>query len=346
MRVVIAVPIDPTLVDRMRAARPDVEWVWLPELLPVRRHPADYVGAPGFERSEQQQAEYDALIDSADILFGLPDTDPTALRRTVAANPNLRWVHTMAAGGGAQIRAAGLSADQLDELVVTTSAGVHPTGLAEFALLGLLAGAKDLPRLERDQRAAVWPDRAPVRQLAGSIVLVLGVGGIGRRVAELAAAFGAQSWGLTHRQRVELPEFSRLLDRDHLFDSLAEVDAVVACLPGTDATEHLIDARFLGALKKGVTLVNVGRGSVVDERALIDALDSGQVGFAALDVFETEPLPASSRLWSCEQVLISPHTAALDTGEEERIVELFLDNLSRWTAGRPLRNLMNRAEYY
>jgi phosphoglycerate dehydrogenase-like enzyme len=329
----------------MQSAHPEIEWLWQPELLPPRRHPADFAGVPGFQRSVADQAAYEALVDSADVLFGIPDTDPAALHRCALANSRLRWLHTMAAGGGAQVRAAELPAERLATMTVTTSAGVHGTGLAEFALLGLLAGLKDLPRLERDRHAHHWPDRAPVRQLRGAVILVLGAGGIGRRVAELAGAFGATAWGLAHHRSASLPGFDRVVDSGDLRAVLAEVDAVVACLPGTDATWHLVDADFLAALKPGAVVVNVGRGSVVDEQALWASLVDGQVGFAALDVFENEPLTADSPLWDCDRVLISPHTAALDEGEEERIVTLFLANLRRWLDGRDLQNVMTD-EFY
>lgn len=346
LRVVVAVPLAAELVQRCRSERPDVTWLWEPSLLPRRRHVADFAGAPGFSRTAEGQAAFEELVDSADILFGIPDTDPAALRRTALANPRLAWVHTMAAGGGAQVRAAGLPEERLARLLVTTSAGVHGDGLAEFALLGLLAGFKDVPRWDADRRARRWPDRRPVRHLRGAVVLVLGAGGIGARVARLAASFGAEVWGLARRGHEASPPFSRLVPPAGLAEALRGVDAVVAALPGTDATRHLVDEAFLGALKPGAVLVNVGRGSVVDEAALVAALASGQVGFAALDVFEVEPLPPASPLWTSDRVLLSPHTAALDAGEEERITELFLDNLRRWSDGEPLRNQMDRTEFY
>ena len=113
-----------------------------------------------------------------------------------------------------------------------------------------------------------------------------------------------------------------------------------------ERTRHLVDDRFLAGLRRGAVFVNVGRGSVVDEAALARALATGQVGFAALDVFEEEPLPADSSLWASERVLVSPHTAALDAGEEERIADLFADNLDRWLGRRPLLNVVDQAEFY
>jgi phosphoglycerate dehydrogenase-like enzyme len=345
-RVVVAVPIAPELVERM-SARDDIDVVWEPALLPPRRHPGDYAGDPAFHRDADEQERYDQLVDSADILFGLPDTSPAALARTVAANPALRWVHTMAAGGGSQVRDAGIDPDRLAALRVSTSAGVHGQGLAEFAVLGILAGLKDLPRWQRDQAAHHWPDRAPVRQVRDARVLVLGTGGIGSRTAELLSAFGTTVIGLV-RSADSRPAgpFAETVTVESLDRVLPTVDAVVAALPDTPRTRGFVGASFLTALRPGAIVVNVGRGTVVDEGALVAALADGRVGYAALDVFECEPLPADSPLWSHERVLVSPHTAALDAGEEERIVALFLDNLDRFRAGDTLINEMDPDEFY
>lgn len=345
-RIVVAVPIEPALVERM-AARADIDVVCDPELLPSRRHPGDYAGDPSFRRDGAAQARYERLVDSAEILFGIPDTSPAALARTVEANPGLRWVHTMAAGGGSQVRDAGIAPERLATLRVSTSAGVHGRGLAEFAVLGLLAGIKDLPRWQRDQAAHHWPDRTPVRQLRDARVLLLGTGGIGSRVAELLAPFGTTVVGLVRspESRPEGP-FDELVTLESLDGVLGTVDAVVAALPDTPRTRGFVGETFLAALRPGAIVVNVGRGTVVDEAALVAALDSGRVGYAALDVFEREPLPVDSPLWGHERVLVSPHTAALDAGEEERIVTLFLDNLDRFVAGAPLINEMDPDEFY
>ena len=133
---------------------------------------------------------------------------------------------------------------------------------------------------------------------------------------------------------------------DRLLSVAPEVDAVVNTLPGTSATDHLLSRRFFDALRPGATLVNVGRGTVVDEAALLDALESGRVGFAALDVFETEPLPVESPLWTHENVLVSPHTAALGAAEDRRIAELFAANATRLLDGESLLNRVNTVEFY
>ncbi len=344
LRVAIAAPIPQGLTDLLLEREPRIDLRYDPELLPPMRHPADFTGDPSFSRSAAQQQEYEQLLDGADALYGIPDVDAAALRRTVAANPNLRWVHTMAAGGGATVKAADLTSEQLKKIIFTSSAGVHAGTLAEFSIFGVLAGAKDLPRLNAQQAAREWGGRWMMSQLSDQTILIVGLGGIGRRVAELLAPFGTTIIG-TSRRGISIPNVEVIHPND-LVSVAGRVDAVVITLPGTDATTGLIDREFFAALKPGATVVNVGRGTVIDEPALIAALSEGQVGFAALDVFAAEPLPPDSQLWSMPNVLISPHTAALSIHEDRRIAELFCDNAARLLDGQPLRNVINTDEFY
>ncbi|MEU6139563.1 D-2-hydroxyacid dehydrogenase [Streptomyces sp. NPDC047081] len=345
LRVAVAAPLSAELRAFVRTLEPRVDLVIDHSLLPPMRWPADFAGDPHWRRTPEQQRAYDAAIDSADALYGIPDIDPAALARAVRANPRLRWVHTMAAGGGGQVRAAGLTDEELRRVAFTTSAGVHGRPLAEFAAFGVLAGAKNLPRLHRQQRDRQWSGRWTMGQVSRQTVLVLGLGGIGAAVAASLHALGATVVG-TSRRNVEVPGVSTVIHPDRITEVAPTVDAVVNTLPGTDATEHLLGKRFFDALRPGATLVNVGRGTVVDEGALVHALDSGRVGFAALDVFETEPLPADSPLWTHDRVLVSPHTAALDAAEDRRIAELFAANATRLLDGHELLNRVNTVEFY
>ena len=345
LRVVVAAPLAPELCELIVEREPRIDLVVDQALLPPMRHPADFAGDPSFQRTPEQQAAYEELVDSADALYGIPDVDPDALARTVHSNPLLRWVHTMAAGGGGQVRAAELTAAELERVVFTTSAGVHGDALAEFAVFGVFAGAKHLPRLVEQQRERVWSGRWMMSQVEDQTVLVLGLGGIGAAVAAKLSALGVTVIG-TSRSGASAPGVARTEHPDAVAEVLPYVDAVVTTLPGTDATHHLIGAEFLAALKPGATVVNVGRGTVVDEAALLDALEAGVVGFAALDVFEVEPLPADSPLWAHPRVLVSPHTAALDAREDRRIAELFAQNATRFLDGAPMRNVVDTVEFY
>ena len=286
------------------------------------------------------------MVDSADALYGIPDVDPAALKRTADANPELRWVHTMAAGGGGQVKAAGLSEDQLSRIVFTTSAGVHGGPLAEFAVFGVLAGAKDLARLLAQQR-----DQALERPLGDAPGL--GDDRAGRR-SRRHRSRGGQEAGRArcdrdrHQPARRPGRARRPADpgRPTSSSTVPEVDAIVLTLPGTAATEKLIGAEVLAAVKPGTILVNVGRGTVVDEDALLPALRDGRIGFAALDVFATEPLPESSPLWAEPNVLVSPHTAALNAAEDRLIAELFAANATRLLDGDELVNVVDTVDFY
>jgi phosphoglycerate dehydrogenase-like enzyme len=345
LKVVVATPLSEELCALIERAEPRIELVRDQTLLPPMRHPADFSGDPSFTRTPQQQIRFDEMLDGADVLYGIPDVDPTALRRTVQANPRLRWVQVMAAGGGGQVKAAGLSEEELRRVAFTTSAGVHGGPLAEFAVFGVLAGAKMLPRLLAQQRAHEWSGRFEMRQVSDQTVLVLGLGGIGTEVARRLSALGAHVIGVSrHEHPVEYVD--EIVHPDALVDAAGRVDAVVVALPGTAATEKMLDEPFFRAIRSGATVVNVGRGTVIDETALIGALQDGSVGFAALDVVASEPLAADSPLWDMPTVLISPHTAALNSAEDRRIAELFADNATRFLDGRELRNRVDTVDFY
>jgi phosphoglycerate dehydrogenase-like enzyme len=315
------------------------------DLLPPKRHAADFGGDPAFRRTPDQQRRFAELIDRADALYGIPDLDAAQLARAVRSNPRLRWVHTMAAGGGAQVRAAGLSAGQLERVAFTTSAGVHAGPLTEFALFGVLAGAKDLPRLREQQARHAWSGRWEMRQVSELTVLVVGLGGIGVRVARQLRALGARVIGCSKTRRAEA-EVDRWVPTAELASVVGEVDAIVLSLPETGATVNLVDDALLAGVRPATILVNVGRGSVIDETALLRALRDGRIGFAALDVFATEPLSAHSPLWDEPGVVVSPHTAALSSSEDRLIAELFADNATRLLDGSELRNKVDTVDFY
>lgn len=345
LRVVVATPLSEQNCELVERLEPRIDLVRNQSLLPPMRHAADFSGDPSYKRTPSQQAEFEAMLNSADALYGLPDVSPAALKRTVDANPQLRWVHTMAAGGGGQVAAANLDQVQLEQVAFTTSASVHGRALTEFALLGVLAGAKQLPKLTALQHAHKWSDRFMMGQVSQQTILVVGLGGIGRQVADALAALGAIVIGAS-RHDVDLRSLDRVIRPEQIVEIAPEIDAVVAALPGTAATEGLLGAAFFAALKPGATVVNVGRGTVIDEAAMTDALVEQRVGFAALDVFSVEPLPSDSALWDLPNVLLSPHTAALSADEDQLIAELFAKNASRLIDGRPLINLVDTVEFY
>jgi phosphoglycerate dehydrogenase-like enzyme len=324
---------------------PRIDLIRDQSLLPPQRHAGDHSGDPAFTVTPEQEARFNALVDSAEALYGLPRESPTQLHRTVAANPGLRWVHATPAGGGSQVKAAHLSPEALERIIFTQSAGVHAEPLAEFALLGVLAGLKNLPRLQAAQARREWAPRWSVGLLSDQTIVVVGLGSIGRKTAENFALLGAHVIGV-HRHEVVAPGVEKIVPVAELADVAAHADAIVMTLPGTASTERMLSRAVLEKVRRGIIVVNVGRGTTVDEVALVEALQDGRVGYAALDVFSVEPLPADSPLWSMPNVLVSPHTSALHSSEDRRIAELFAENASRLLDGRPLINRINTVEFY
>ncbi len=344
--VTVCVPLsfDPTaaIEAAARSAGHQVSVRYRPDLLPPQRFVSDHRGPDGFVRAAAGEREWQSLLSQASIAFGIPGDDPAGLARLAAVAPGLRWVQGTAAGAGEQVGAAGLSPAVLDRLLVTSAAGVHAVPLAEFAIFGLLALAKDVDRLNEANAAREWRPRWPMRLLAGSQVVIVGLGGIGRQSALLASAFGAKVIGVRRRVDGDLPPgVDRIVGLDQLAEVLPVADSVIVTLPGTTQTRGLFDASLLRLLPAHATLVNVGRGIVVDTAALVSALDAGALRGAVLDVADTEPLPPGSPLWHRPNVIISPHTAAMTIDEDDRLTALFADNLCRLLDGRQLRNVVD-----
>lgn len=340
IRVVITSPISDDLVAEIRATDGRLDVVHEPALLAPARYPSDHplptLDAPG------ARERWEALLDEAEVLF---DFGPIELAPTLAARPRLRWIQATSAGVGKLAERVGLTESSV---AVTTASGVHARPLAEFALLAMLMFGKDTLRLGREQRAHRW-ERYAGEEIAGKTVCVVGLGKIGREVARLARALDARVVGTVRDVRGRPPGelgVERLEPTDRLDELLPGADVVVLAVPHTALTHRLLDARRLALLRPGAILVNIARGDVVDEAALVDALRTGRLRGAALDVFEQEPLPAESPLWDLPNVFVCPHSASTVAAENERIVELFRENIRRYLEGRPLLNLLDKEQLY
>lgn len=245
---------------------------------------------------------------------------------------NVRWIHTLSAG------VENLPFDLLrtSDVVVTNSRGLYADALGEFAVAAMLWFAKDLRRLDRQQSEKRW---APftVERIEGQTLGIIGYGGIGQAIGRRAEALGMRV--ISVRRRGELHDAT-------VDDVIRESHYVALSVPLTPATYRLIDARRIASMRSDAVLINVSRGAVVDETALADALRERRIRGAALDVFENEPLPAESPLWSLDNVLISPHSADHTADAHDRAVSFFLENLRRFQRNEPLENVVNKAEGY
>ncbi|XUK61558.1 D-3-phosphoglycerate dehydrogenase [Plantibacter sp. RU18] len=321
------------------AAEPGVEVLYEPELLPQPRYASDHHGQPR-ELSSTEDARWQALLARADVAFDFDWQDPAALPHRA---PRLRWIQATSAGIGAFVQRTGLDQSGIQ---ITTAAGVHAVPLAEFALAGALHFVKDVPRLQRDRHTTRW-ERHTTGQLSGRRVAVIGVGGMGRNVVRVFAAMGCAVTAVGRAGRdYDLAPGIEVTSTDHLGDVLPTTDVLVLCCALTSETAGLIGRPQLAALPDGAILVNIARGGVVDETALIDELTSGRLAGAALDVVTEEPPAQDSPLWSLDNVLLSPHSASTVDTENATLTELFVDNLRRFHAGEPLRNVYDAGRGY
>lgn len=243
----------------------------------------------------------------------------------------LRWLHTFSAGVDHPVF-RGLIARGVR---LTTSSGASAPAVAQMALLFMLALARDLPARLAAQRERRWaPERG--EDLEGKVAAVVGLGPIGLEIARLARALDMRVIGVRRRPVGDEPCETWPMTR--LGELLALADYIVLALPLTADTRQIIDAPALARMRPGARLLNVGRGELVDETALAAALREGRLAGAALDVFESEPLPETSPLWDVPHVILTPHVAASTPATHHHAAELFVENLGRWVRGQPLRN--------
>ena len=267
------------------------------------------------------------------------------LSRAVPASwsePNrLRWLHVAAAGVD-NVLCEGLRSS---DAVVTNSRGVFDEPVAEYVLGLVLAFVKDLPGTLTAQAGRTWRHRETER-LAGRTALVIGTGPIGRATGRLLRAAGLRVAGIGRTGRAADPDLGTIHPFGELTRWLPEADFVIAAAPLTPQTEGMINSRTLAAMRPGARLINVGRGGLVVTGDLVAALRAGRIAGAALDVFETEPLPPASPLWTLPGVIISPHMAGDAAGWAQALAALFADNFLRWRGGRPLRNVVDKCLGY
>lgn len=276
------------------------------------------------------------VLSQTDVLFVWPFSLPT-LRFEWQEVAHLRWIHTATAG------IDGVVFPELTQsnVLLTNSRGVFDDSIAEYVLGLILAFAKDFPRTLDLQRQRVWMHRDTER-LAGQNVLVVGAGAIGRAIARLCRLANMTVELMGRRARGDA-EFGEVLGASELYRALGRADFVVVAAPLTDATYNMFDVAAFNAMSAHARFINIGRGSIVDESALLRAIREGRLAAAALDVFVDEPLPDEHPFWSEERVIVSPHMSADFHGWQEVITDLFLQNLRRFRGGAPLLNIVDKA---
>ncbi|HKK92249.1 MAG TPA: D-2-hydroxyacid dehydrogenase [Longimicrobiales bacterium] len=341
LNVLVCSYLEPEHLERIRAVDPSVHVTFRPDLIRVPRYVADHIGEP-LERTVEQAQEWGELMAGADVLFDFDYADPGSLLRE---GRRVRWVQASSAGIGGFVQAFDL---HRSDATFTTAAGVHARPLAEFVLFGMLAFANNYPQARRQQREARW-QRFVGGEIEGATLAIVGLGSIGREVARLASLAGVRVIG-TKRTTEGLSAsdlgVDALYDWRDLHDMVGQADYVCLIAPQTPETAGMMDAAAFAAMKPGSVLINIGRGGLVVEEALVDALDRGPLAGAVLDVTPTEPLPDGHPLWSRDDVIVFPHSASTSVRENERLTKLFCDNLRSFQAGTPLRNVYRHERGY
>ncbi len=279
-----------------------------------------------------------AEVQDCEVLMGY---FPPELFRSV---PGLKWVQTPAAGVE---RICG-DVYPSQDVVLTNCSGAFGVSIAEHMIAGLLMLMRHMPAYLKNQREHVWNCAGLCRSIQGSRITVIGMGDIGTKFAQRAKALGAEVIGV-RRSEGALPEgFDRMFTSRQICEAVQNVDAVVMCLPCTSSSKNLVSSQCIAQMRPGTLLVNCGRGSTLDEKSLIAALQSGHLGGAVLDVFAVEPLPADSPLWDMENVIITPHISGSDNDpiNSAAIYEIFRVNLSHYLAGQPLTHVVDRSKGY
>ncbi len=330
-RLVVALDISDDLMQRIRDAAPDYR---------VERHAAEVP---------------DHVWADTEILYTISKYP------TPEQAPHLRWIQLHFAGVEQVLKHPIIQAEDIE---LSSASGIHATPMAEYTIGMMLAFNLKIPLLLKNQASATWPENrhetfAP-KPLRGQTIGIAGYGSIGREIARLAQSFGmtvlASKRDAKHTEDTgysepglgdpsgDIPE--RIYPAEALASMARECDFLVIVTPLTQSTRHSVNEEVLNAMKKTAVLINIGRGGVIDEKALISALAANKIAGAALDVFEEEPLPAGSPLWNLENVIISPHTSGNNADYDKKAITLFIENLKRYQEKKPLYNRVERERGY
>lgn len=331
INVIVAMDFSDELIDQLRAISP--------RLRVERHHP---------EVPESAWAEVEVLYTSGHTL-----PDP-------AQAPRLRWIQTPSAGLDHLLKAP---IAQAEDVEITSASGIHATQMSEYCLMLMLAFSYRLPAMMAKQANAEWGryEDFAARELRGQTLGIVGYGSIGRELARMADALGmtvvaskrnikqiADDEGYSEPglgdPTGDIP--TRLYPTEALASMVSVCDFVVVTVPRTSGTHHMINAEVLDAMKETAVLINVGRGGVIDEDALVSALAAGKIAGAGLDVFEEEPLPPTSPLWNLDNLIITPHISGNSYRYHEKAAALFAENLERYLSNRPLLNRLDRQRGY
>ncbi len=277
------------------------------------------------------------LAAAAEAEVAFSGNSPRRVRQLLDATPKLRWYHTVSAG------VENMPLPELAQrgIVLTNNSGSYDIQIAEHLMAFVFAASRQLHRYRDNQRAVEWKEEAH-QELRGATIVVYGMGSIGGEIARLASAIGMRVIGVRRKAGPVEPGIDRVVAADRLAEVVGEADYLAIAAPLTAATRGAISREVISRMKPTAWIMNIARGAIVDEPAMVEALQAKRIGGAALDVFTTEPLPKESPLWTLENVIITPHHSGSSPRAGERTLALFAENLRRYKAGEPL---INRVDY-
>ena len=265
------------------------------------------------------------------------------LRAVLAGLPKLRWVHTFSAGVDRHVP----EMTKFERVVLTNNSGAYDVPIAEHVMAMIFAAAKRVPEHLAAQGRHEWQRETPHAEVRGAVLVILGMGSIGSELARLASGVGMRVVGVRRdASRPGGPGVERIVPSDRFIEVAREADYVAVTAALTPQTRGMVSAEILRALKPTAWVINIARGPIVDEAALAAALNEKRIGGAALDVFETEPLPATSPLWNCANAILTPHVSNSSPRVRERSLALVAENVRRFKAGEPLLNVVDRTIGY
>ncbi len=313
MKILSQVELEEIEIERLKAELPNLK----------------VVVAPSIEK------EMEEIVD-ADIFFGrIPQS-------VFIAGKKLRWVQVFGAGVETQFFPELVNSD----VILTNTSGAYNHTMADQAFALILAISRGIAMFERNRKQRIWGRTNMLHQLAGQTLGIVGLGNIGSEIAKRGKAFGMKIVAVDIRD-MECPSYvDQLCKLDKLDDALRQSDYLVLIVPLTDITKGMIGKEQLKKMKPTAYLINIGRGQLVDEKALIEALKTGVIAGAGLDVFEKEPLPPDSELWDMENVVMSPHVGGLSPETRALSFEIFLDNFKRFISNKPLRNVVDKKRQF
>ena len=336
VNVFMSVPLPEDCVEKIAEADPRINLIMDRDLLPEPRYTADRVGNP-MDWTDEMEEKWQEYLGEAEVIFGF---ERRHLDRLTDLAPQLKWIQATSTGVGPVTKKMGW-VDQ--GIQVTSASGIHSVPISEFVGMALLAFTKDIFHLF-NLKAHKHYERYNTNQLQGKTIGIVGLGKNGTQVAKVARGLGMRVLGVKRVYEGANPAtlgVDKIFPKERIQDMFAECDFVSLTVPTTPETFKFIDYDMIKSMKPGCVLINNSMGTTIVQDDLIRALKEGHLAGAALDVFEVEPLPEDSPLWEMDNVLFSPHSASCAEFEDQKITDLFVDNLLRYLDDMPLRNIID-----